>query len=120
MLYDGGEFGASAEEDFLGLPGLLEPEQVALLLRKRQADQLARSARAATGSAPRPGGGAPAVGTGTPRETLAALRRELSGLIAARHHRTGQPHGMIHAELRRACGEPPVPEATAEQIGRAS
>ena len=38
VLYDGGEFGASAEEeDFLGLPGLLEPEQVALLLRKRQA-----------------------------------------------------------------------------------
>ena len=28
-LYDGGEFGTSAEEDdFLGLPGLLEPEQV--------------------------------------------------------------------------------------------
>ena len=41
VLYDGGEFGASAEEeDFLGLPGLLEPEQVTLLLRKRQADQL--------------------------------------------------------------------------------
>jgi len=98
-----------------GMPDA-EPEQVALLLRKRQADQVARSARAATAHAPRQAGGAPASGTGTARETLAALRKELSGLIAAWHHRTGQPHGVIHAELRRACGGPPVPEATAEQI----
>ena len=47
VLYDGAEFGTTAaEDDFLGLPGLLEPEQVALLLRKRQADQLRGSARA--------------------------------------------------------------------------
>ena len=44
VLYDGGEFGATAEEeDFLGLPGLLEPDQVAVLLRKRQADQLQKT-----------------------------------------------------------------------------
>ncbi|HEY4465722.1 MAG TPA: DEAD/DEAH box helicase, partial [Streptosporangiaceae bacterium] len=42
VLYDGGEFGTATaagspeEEDFLGLPGLLEPAQVAELLRKRQ------------------------------------------------------------------------------------
>ena len=41
VLYDGTEFGATAaEEEFLGLPGLLDPEQVAQLLRKRQAEQL--------------------------------------------------------------------------------
>jgi superfamily II DNA or RNA helicase len=41
VLYDGGEFGTSAEEeDFLGLPGLLEREQVALLLRERRAGEL--------------------------------------------------------------------------------
>jgi hypothetical protein len=89
---------------------------VALLLRKRQADRLAGSARAASTPAPRSAGGGAGVGTGSARETLAALRKRLSGLIAARHHRTGQPHGVIHAELRRACGGPPVPEATAEQI----
>ena len=53
------EFGTTAaEEDFLGLPGLLEPEQVALLLRKRQADQLPRqrAGRAARRGRPaRPG-----------------------------------------------------------------
>jgi superfamily II DNA or RNA helicase len=111
VLYDGGEFGTSAEEeDFLGLPGLLEPEQVATLLRTRQAGQFRKAGH------PQPGpGGAPATPPAT-RETLAALRKELNGLIGAWHHRTGQPHGVIHAELRRACGGPPLPEATGEQI----
>ncbi len=45
VIYDGGEFGTQAvpgsaeEEDFLGLPGLLEPDQVAVLLRQREAAQ---------------------------------------------------------------------------------
>jgi superfamily II DNA or RNA helicase len=123
VLYDGGEFGASAEdEDFIGLPGLLEPQQVALLLRQRHADQVARRRRdsrepsalravGSAGAAAVPGRTAP-----TPRETLSALRKELSSLVAARYHLTGQPHQVIHAELRRACGGPSVPEATAEQI----
>ena len=50
------------------------------------------------------------------REALAALRKELNGLVAAWNHRTGQPHGVIHADLRRACGGPPLPQATADQI----
>ena len=46
MIYDGSTFGTGAlsgsddEADFLGLPGLLDQEQVKALLRKRQADQL--------------------------------------------------------------------------------
>jgi superfamily II DNA or RNA helicase len=133
VVFDGGEFGTAAapgspeEEDFLGLPGLLEPEQVALLLRKRQAGQLRARARDATGIDPeRLRGGAPPPGpapsdgghAGPPvhRETLATLRKELNGLVAAWHHRTGQPHGAIHAQLRRACGGPPLPQATAGQI----
>ena len=127
-LYDGGEFGTSAEEeDFLGLPGLLAPDQVALLLRKRQAGQRARSsgggrpAFPGASNAGASGGGVaappPRAATApTTREALAGLRKELNGLIAARHHLTGQPHGVIHADLRRACGGPPLPEATAEQI----
>jgi superfamily II DNA or RNA helicase len=116
VLYDGNEFGVTAEEeDFLGLPGLLEPEQVAQLLRTRKAGQLKGGAAG--------GGPAPATGTGVSaqlepsvRQTLAALRKELNGLIAAWHHRTGQPHGAIHADLRRSCGGPPLPQATADQI----
>lgn len=165
VLYDGGEFGTATapgspeEEDFLGLPGLLEPEQVAQLLRKRQAEQLRARSRGAAGNGhahgAQPAGPAAARGTnvigfagmadggqaaaggegalgaregtagangaeaGAPpvsREALAALRKELNGLVGAWNHRTGQPHGVIHADLRRACGGPPLPQATADQI----
>jgi superfamily II DNA or RNA helicase len=132
VLYDGAEFGAThEEEDFLGLPGLLEPEQVALLLRRRQASRLASAGPAgqarlgagalagnpvpAAAAVPAQGGAAPPP-TATARQTLGALRKELNGLVAAWHHRTGQAHGVTHAELRRACGGPALPQATAEQI----
>jgi hypothetical protein len=44
------------------------------------------------------------------------LRRELNGLVAAWNHRTGQPHAVTHAELRRDCGGPPAAVATAGQL----
>jgi superfamily II DNA or RNA helicase len=116
VLYDGGEFGTAAaagspeEEDFLGLPGLLEPDQVRTLLSKRQQSQLAARSRDIS-PAPTP----PAAPQVT-RQQLAALRKELNGLVGAWSHRTGQPHGVIHAELRQTCGGPPLPQATADQI----
>ncbi|HEY0259965.1 MAG TPA: DEAD/DEAH box helicase, partial [Lacisediminihabitans sp.] len=48
VLFDGGEFGVGAdvgsleELDFIGIPGLLEPDQVRELLRTRQARQARR------------------------------------------------------------------------------
>jgi len=137
VLYDGGEFGTATaagsaeEEDFLGLPGLLEPDQVRILLRKRQDAQLAartRAARSPASAPPAPAASAPAAraaaasapdASAAPpvsRQALAALRKELNGLVGAWSHRTGQPHGVIHAELRQACGGPPLPQATADQI----
>ena len=148
VLYDGGEFGTATaagspeEEDFLGLPGLLDPDQVRTLLRKRQNAQLAarstaapaRStaapARSTAAPAPRaPAAPQAATSPHTPsipqappaaapvsRQALAALRKELNGLVGAWSHRTGQPHGVIHAELRRTCGGPPLPQATAGEI----
>jgi superfamily II DNA or RNA helicase len=117
VLYDGGEFGTATatgspeEEDFLGLPGLLEPEQVRTLLRKRQDAQLAsRTAAAPAAQA------APAAVAAVSREGLAALRKELNGLVGAWSHRTGQPHGVIHNELRRQCGGPPLAQASADQV----
>ncbi|GLW05046.1 hypothetical protein Misp01_01760 [Microtetraspora sp. NBRC 13810] len=113
VLFDGGEFGTAAapgspeEEDFIGLPGLLEPDQVATLLRKRQADQQAAK-RKQPDDKP-----APAL---APHEEMNALRKELNGLVGAWNHRTGQPHGVIHAELRRVCGGPPIAQASADQV----
>jgi hypothetical protein len=52
----------------------------------------------------------------TTHEQLAELRRELNGLVAAWHHRTGKPHGVIHSALRRDCGGPAAAAATAAQL----
>jgi hypothetical protein len=144
VLFDGGEFGTATEagspeeEDYLGLPGLLDPDQVTVLLRKRQSAQLAaRSAAAGSPSAAGRGGADAGLFAGpaaaavaaaesesesaAPRATvsraqLAGLRKELNGLVGAWSHRTGQPHGVIHNELRQACGGPALPQASAEQI----
>jgi superfamily II DNA or RNA helicase len=134
VLFDGGEFGNQAvpgspeEEDYLGIPGLLEPDQVAALLRRRQAEQLAAQ-RSAARPDPQPhpsspegpmsraaerDGGDP--GAATTHASLKALRKELNSLVGGWHHRTGQPHGAIHGELRRACGGPPTAQATAAQL----
>jgi superfamily II DNA or RNA helicase len=111
VLYDGAEFGVSAEEEeFLGLPGLLSPDQVALLLSKRQAVPAVPPQTSAAPAAEQPA--APP----STAEALAGLRKELNGLVAAWHHQTGKGHGAIHGELRRACGGPALPQATAAQI----
>ena len=113
VLYDGAEFGTYAdagsedEQDFLGLPGLLEPDQVAALLRQRQAKQ-AKSTRGSASDAAEPE--VPAY------ERVAALRKQLSGLVAAHAARSGRPHAEIHAELRRRCGGPPTAQASEEQL----
>jgi superfamily II DNA or RNA helicase len=59
VIFDGATFGTPVqagtpeEEEYLGLPGLLSPDQVAALLTRRQADQVAAAARRrpASGSA---------------------------------------------------------------------
>jgi len=48
--------------------------------------------------------------------TVATLRKELSGLVGAWARRSGQPHGVVHAELRRRAGGPEVARADAAQI----
>jgi superfamily II DNA or RNA helicase len=117
VLYDGGEFGhagevhvgSEEEMDFLGIPGLLEPDQVRDLLHSRQSERARKQRR----SVPTPTDVVREVST---HEHLATLRRELNGLVAAWNHRTGQPHGVTHSALRRECGGPPAAVATAEQL----
>jgi superfamily II DNA or RNA helicase len=127
VLYDGGEFGTATaagspeEEDFLGLPGLLDPDQVRALLRTRQSAQVATRSQAAAAT-PAVANAPATASTRAPqapavsRQVLTAMRKELNGLVGAWSHRTGQPHGVIHAELRRTCGGPQLPQATADQI----
>ena len=118
VIFDGASWGTGAapgtaeEEDYLGLPGLLEPDQVALLLRQHQAKQVAAQAAAAKKAPP-----APVVAEPVPtHERRAALRKQLNALVAAHHHRTGRPHGSIHNQLRTECGGPPTAVASVEQL----
>ncbi len=121
VLYDGAEFGMQAhpgseeEQDYLGIPGLLEPDQVQLLLQRRQARQIAHSRKKPDTEADLlelPAERRPVV---THKELL-ELRKELNSLVGAYVHQSGKPHGVIHTELRRVCGGPPSAEATAGQI----
>ncbi|HZP15890.1 MAG TPA: DEAD/DEAH box helicase [Nocardioides sp.] len=119
VLFDGGEFGhagevhvgSEEEMDFLGIPGLLDPAQMRELLQQRVArgakdkmrdDRAAHASEALTQTAT--------------FDQLAILRRELNSLVAAWHHRTAEPHGVIHARLRKTCGGPAAAVATADQL----
>jgi superfamily II DNA or RNA helicase len=113
VVYDGAAFGhagevqvgSEEEMDFLGIPGLLDPDQVRELLHHRQRSRRTTEAH----------GAALERGTST-HEQLAILRRELNGLVAAWHHRTGQPHGVTHAVLRKELGGPAAAIADADQL----
>ncbi|MFY1678514.1 MULTISPECIES: DEAD/DEAH box helicase [unclassified Streptomyces] len=121
VTYNGADFGMQAhpgseeEQDYLGIPGLLEPDQVQLLLSKRQARQIAHSRRKPDEEADLlelPAERRPVVS----HKEMMELRRELNNLVGAYVHQSGKPHGVVHTELRRVCGGPPSAEATAGQL----
>jgi superfamily II DNA or RNA helicase len=117
VLYDGREFGQLAvpgtpeEEEFLGLPGLLEPEHVHELLQQRQA----RQSRHRRTREAREGPAEPAPPQALHR-TLKEQRQLLNSLVGLYARQSGDPHGMVHAELRRVCGGPAVSHATVAQL----
>ena len=107
LVYEGGEYGYADvdddELDFLGIPGLLEPDQVADLLRSSRSKKKTQQ-RAAE------------IGRDVVFEKRRELRRELHVLVGAWHHRTGQPHGVTHSQLRSQTGGPPAAQASTEQL----
>lgn len=114
VLFDAQAYGMHAEplsqdeEDFLGLPGLLEPDQVTHLLRDRQQRQLNRRARQDKRQRAEP--------EIALHRALATCRKELNTLVAQYARRAGIPHSHVHASLRRECGGPPLAAATQEQV----
>jgi len=114
VLFDAHAYGLQVEPDsaeeaeYLGLPGLLEADQVGMLLAERQRRQLARRDRAAARD----------------RETaerslfraLEGSRKELNSLVSQVARVRGIPHSHVHAGLRREVGGPPLAQATTEQV----
>jgi superfamily II DNA or RNA helicase len=120
VIFDGSSFGTATpsgseeEADYLGIPGLLDADQMRDLLRRRQEEQISRRRPAAADIEPSPA--SPLNSRPAVHRQLRELRRELNALVSIAHHRTGKPHGWIHNELRRTCGGPPLAAATTDQL----
>jgi hypothetical protein len=118
VVFDGKDFGQLAEpgtpeeEEFIGFPGLLEPEHVHELLMQRAARQSRlRETREASAD--------PTETTTLPaplHRTLKEQRQLLNSLVGLYARQSGEPHGSVHAELRRICGGPAVAQATVTQL----
>ena len=114
VLFDGDEFGmggavgSDEEMDFLGIPGLLEPEQVSTLLRQHQADHIKR----------RPAGHAADEGRSdvVDHRRLKELRGQLNSSVSAYSAKTGMHQGSVHTKLRDSCGGPAVGQASQAQL----
>jgi superfamily II DNA/RNA helicase len=110
VLFDAQQFGLNAdvgsadEQEFLGLPGLLELDQVATLLRARQSAQKGSGRNKAD----------PELAT---HRAMAARRKELNSLVSAYARKTGAPHAVVHADLRKSCGGPALDQASGDQVG---
>jgi superfamily II DNA or RNA helicase len=101
---------ASAEQDdFLGLPGLLTPEQTAALLASRDKELRRRASGMDADQA-------------TPTERppswreAEVLRREINRLVARVAVKTGRQHAEVHLELRRLVPGPRSAAAPAEVL----
>ena len=114
VMFQGEEFGGYAEPgspeefDFIGIPGILEPEQISDLLRHHQRRQAQRGAGRSSDVA---------VNKSIPlHRSLKEQRALLNSLVALWSKQTNTPHGIIHTELRQTCGGPAVAQATVAQL----
>ena len=111
VLFGTDEFGFAAptgsdeEMDFIGLPGILEPHQVRELLDQRQKRQVRKSSARPKEEQPQ-----------ALFRNLKEQRTLLNSLVGMRSKLSGEPHGLIHAELRRVLGGPAVAQATVTQL----
>ena len=97
------------DSDWVGLPGILSPEQIAQVLAQRDAHARKRA------------GGVEAVAPS--QETVAwragaELRRDVNRLVAVLAARQDSPHAQIHAMLRRAVPGPASAAASVEILER--
>ena len=114
VLFESQQFGMHAvptsddEADYLGLPGLLETDQITHLLRERQRRQVGRHDRAEKREKVPP--------EQSLARALESLRKQLNSLVAQYARSRGVPHSHVHTDLRRQCGGPPLARATSEQV----
>jgi superfamily II DNA or RNA helicase len=114
VLFDARAYGMHAEPssrdeaDYLGLPALLEPDQVAGVLADRQRRQITRTSRRERRD--------PVAAQTSLHRALETRRKELNSLVAQVARVRGVPHSHVPAGLRREAGGPPLAQATTEQV----
>jgi superfamily II DNA or RNA helicase len=94
------------DADYLGLPGLLSPEQTARLLGERDA-----ALRKRVRSVAAPSEVAPEV---IAWRAASELRREVNRMVSVVATRSGSSHGQVHAQLRRLVPGPASAAASAD------
>ncbi|TYP86115.1 superfamily II DNA or RNA helicase [Blastococcus xanthinilyticus] len=110
---------APEEEDFLGIPGLLTPEQTASLLAKRDDELRLRIAASHRNDADdfmvvedHPDED----DTGRSWRDAAELRREINRLVNRVAARTAQPQAVVHTQLRQSVPGPPSASASVDVL----
>ncbi|MEO5533561.1 MAG: DEAD/DEAH box helicase [Pseudolysinimonas sp.] len=115
VLFDGEEYGTLAEPDtdeeweFIGIPGILEPDEVSRVLKLRQASQHRRGAERRRDEPER-------AGPVALHRTLGEQRKLLNSLVSIWSKNSGETHAQVHAEVRRIGGGPEVSRATVAQL----
>lgn len=114
------------DTDFLGLPGLLSPEQTAALFAQRDGELRKRVSQSRRGEALMPIPMNPemsndvaaqqGLATATGWRAAADLRKEVNRLVAVLAARTGTPHGTLHAQLRGSVPGPPSASASIDLL----
>jgi superfamily II DNA or RNA helicase len=106
LLGDGPALELSADdEEFLGLPGLLDPSQMATLLKQRETEH--RKTVASRGVPEQ----SPAQ-VQQAHKQAAALRKEINSLVSRNALRSGRPHAQIHSQVRASVPGPPSASAS--------
>jgi superfamily II DNA or RNA helicase len=116
-----GEPPGAEEEEFLGIPGLLTPEQTAELLAKRDDELRIRveAARRITDDDehfmlvedhPEEDD------AGRSWRDAAELRREINRLVSRVSAKTSKPHAVVHTELRKHVPGPPSASASVDVL----
>jgi superfamily II DNA or RNA helicase len=112
---------AAEEEDFLGIPGLLTPEQTAELLAKRDDELRLRIAQRSftdddTGELPIVEDHPEEDEAGRSWRDAAELRREINRLVSRVSAKTSTPHAVVHTQLRQSVPGPPSASASIDVL----
>ena len=94
---------------YLGLPGLLTPEQTATVLASQDRELRRRTTDLSASS------GVPSVSPSAWREAV-SLRKDINSLVARIVARTGRSHAAVHGEVRKAVPGPRTASASVEVL----